>query len=115
MSLWIRFEHAGLTKIGTLDGETIAVHAGSMFETPRATGEIVGLSEVSLKYPCEPSKMLGLWNNFHALAKKINSPIPAEPLYFIKKPRLLRRPPGPAFIAPSPMTERSSTRANSGS
>ena len=86
MTVWVRFEHKGLTTFGTLEGETIRVHDGSMFEAPRATGETLSLKAVSLKRPCEPTKMLGLWNNFHALAKKINSPIPAEPLYFIKNP-----------------------------
>ena len=86
MTLWVRFGHAGQTKFGTLDGERITVHEGSMFASPRATGETLALADVTLKYPCEPSKMLGLWNNFHALARKINSPIPPEPLYFIKNP-----------------------------
>ena len=86
MTLWVRFDHARQTKFGTLAGETIAVHEGSMFAGPRATGETLALADVTLKYPCEPSKMLGLWNNFHALAKKINSPVPLEPLYFVKNP-----------------------------
>ena len=84
MTLWIRFGHAAQTKFGTLVGDEVAVHTGSMFADPRPTGETLSLSDVTLKHPCEPSKMLGLWNNFHALAKKINSPVPPEPLYFIK-------------------------------
>jgi len=36
--------------------------------------------------PCVPSKLIALWNNFHALAAKNNFAIPAEPLYFVKTP-----------------------------
>jgi 2-keto-4-pentenoate hydratase/2-oxohepta-3-ene-1,7-dioic acid hydratase in catechol pathway len=86
MTLWVRFGHQGRTQFGTLDGETIAVHEGSMFDAPTATGATLALGDVTLMRPCEPSKMLGLWNNFHALAAKIQSPIPEEPLYFIKNP-----------------------------
>jgi 2-keto-4-pentenoate hydratase/2-oxohepta-3-ene-1,7-dioic acid hydratase in catechol pathway len=86
MTLWVRFAKQGRIGFGTLEGETIHVHAGSMFDHPSATGETERLDEVALLRPCEPGKMLGLWNNFHALAEKIQSPVPAEPLYFIKNP-----------------------------
>ena len=86
MAVWVRFAHAGHIKFGTLDGETIHVHDGSMFEAPTTTGETLYLSDVALARPCQPSKMLGLWNNFHALAAKLASPVPLEPLYFLKNP-----------------------------
>jgi len=31
-----------------------------------------------------PSKIVALWNNFHALAAKLNQPTPPEPLYLLK-------------------------------
>ena len=34
--------------------------------------------------PCAPSKIIALWNNFHALAAKIGKPAPEHPLYLIK-------------------------------
>ena len=86
MTLWVRFSRQGRIGFGTLRDETIHVHAGDMFAKPTTTGETLALADVALLRPCEPSKMLGLWNNFHALAEKIQSPVPAEPLYFIKNP-----------------------------
>jgi 2-keto-4-pentenoate hydratase/2-oxohepta-3-ene-1,7-dioic acid hydratase in catechol pathway len=41
-------------------------------------------SAVVLESPCLPSKIVGLWNNFNALAAKLGKQAPAHPLYFIK-------------------------------
>jgi 2-keto-4-pentenoate hydratase/2-oxohepta-3-ene-1,7-dioic acid hydratase in catechol pathway len=84
MQHWIRFEHAGQPGFGTLDGDTITVHEGVMFADPVSTSETLSLDAVRVLTPCEPTKMLALWNNFHALATKMNSPVPAEPLYLVK-------------------------------
>lgn len=86
MTLWVRFAQNGKVGFGTLEGETIHVHEGDMFAAPHAAGTSVAKADVVLLRPCQPTKMLGLWNNFHALAAKIQSPIPEEPLYFIKNP-----------------------------
>jgi 2-dehydropantoate 2-reductase len=86
MTQWVRFERGGKTQFGTLEGDTIKVHEGDMFANPKATGESVKLAEVKLTTPCEPSKMVCLWNNFHELAAKNDFQHPTEPLYFIKAP-----------------------------
>ena len=86
MTHWIRFDKGGKAGFGTLDGETIAVHSGDMFASPKATGETLKLSEVKVLTPCEPTKMIGLWNNFHHLAAKNDFQEPTEPLYFLKAP-----------------------------
>jgi 2-dehydropantoate 2-reductase len=86
MTQWVRFERGGKTQFGTLEGDTIKVHEGDMFASPKATGETVKLSDVKLTTPCEPSKMVCLWNNFHELAAKNDFQHPTEPLYFIKAP-----------------------------
>jgi 2-dehydropantoate 2-reductase len=83
---WIRFGHQGRTAFGSLEGETIRVHDGDMFDDPRPTAETVPLAEVKVLTPCVPSKMICLWNNFHALAARLNVPEPPEPLYFLKSP-----------------------------
>jgi len=84
MSLWLRFEHAGKQGFGTLNGDTIQVHAGGLFDAPAATGENLPLAAVTLLTPTTPSKFIGLWNNYHAAAEKQGNAIPAEPLYFLK-------------------------------
>jgi ketopantoate reductase/2-keto-4-pentenoate hydratase/2-oxohepta-3-ene-1,7-dioic acid hydratase in catechol pathway len=57
-----------------------------MFAGPQATGEILPVQSVKVLTPCVPSKMLCLWNNFHALAAKLKVAAPDEPLYFLKSP-----------------------------
>jgi len=88
MAHWVRFEVGGRTGFGTLEGDSITEHEGDMFAgatgAPRATGQTLALSEVRLLTPTEPSKMIALWNNYHALAAKMKVPEPAEPLYFLK-------------------------------
>ncbi len=84
MTIWARFEYQGKTGFGTVEGDTISVHEGDMFATPKATGETLARGDAKLLMPCEPTKMVALWNNFHALAAKMEMPEPDEPLYFLK-------------------------------
>jgi 2-keto-4-pentenoate hydratase/2-oxohepta-3-ene-1,7-dioic acid hydratase in catechol pathway len=92
MAHWVRFRHADTIGFGTLAHSTIAVHTGDMFAAPSPTGQTFALSDVELLAPAVPSKIIGLWNNFHALAAKLNSPEPAEPLYFLKAPSSVTAP-----------------------
>jgi len=84
VTLWGRYEHAGKAGFGTIAGDTVAVHKGNMFKNPKATGETLSLADVKLLMPSAPTKMVALWNNFHALAAKMDMPEPDEPLYFLK-------------------------------
>lgn len=84
MAHWIRFEHQGRTGFGVLDQDSIKVHSGDMFGSPQPTGAVVSLAQVKVLTPTQPSKMVALWNNFHALAAKLGNPEPPEPLYFLK-------------------------------
>ena len=84
MAHWLRFERAGKAGFGTLKDGVITVHAGDMLGDSRPTGETVKFAEVRLRTPCDPSKMICLWNNFHQLAAKNNFQVPDEPLYFLK-------------------------------
>jgi ketopantoate reductase/2-keto-4-pentenoate hydratase/2-oxohepta-3-ene-1,7-dioic acid hydratase in catechol pathway len=86
MAKWIRFEQDGKTGFGTLEGDSIAVHAGNMLAGAKPTGETLKLAGVRLLTPCEPSKMICLWNNFHQLAAKNDFTEPKEPLWFLKAP-----------------------------
>jgi len=84
MTAWLRFRHDGETRFGRLTGERIAVHDGDMFGVSRPSGQSLALDDVELLAPTEPSKIVALWNNFHALAAKLNQPEPPEPLYLLK-------------------------------
>lgn len=86
MAQWLRYSHQGKTGFGTLDGETIQVHTGDMFAGAQATGETLALGNVQVLTPTTPTKMIALWNNFHALATKLGNPDPTAPLYLLKAP-----------------------------
>jgi 2-keto-4-pentenoate hydratase/2-oxohepta-3-ene-1,7-dioic acid hydratase in catechol pathway len=84
---WVRFEHDGAVRFGTLEGDTITVHDGDMLAgNARATAHTIGLKSVRLLTPTTPTKMIALWNNFGALAKKLELSTPAHPLYLLKSP-----------------------------
>lgn len=100
MTVWVRFADGAGEGFGTLSGETIAVHEGDLFSGAKPTGEQKALGAVRLTTPCRPSKMICLWNNFHALAAKLGVAEPSEPLYLLKAPssfmatgEAIRRPP----------------------
>ncbi len=84
MTRWIRFSDRGVVGFGTLEGGQIAVHQGDLYENPRPTGQTVELAAVRVLTPTVPGKMVALANNFRALVAKLNQPVPAEPLYFLK-------------------------------
>ncbi|MBU2580970.1 MAG: fumarylacetoacetate hydrolase family protein [Alphaproteobacteria bacterium] len=95
MAIWVRFAGDGREGFGTLEDATISVHDGNMFATPSPTGETLPAASVRFLMPCQPSKMICLWNNFHALAAKLDVAEPAEPLYLLKAPTSFMGPDQP--------------------
>lgn len=89
---WVRFSHAGNTQFGLLEGDSIQVFTGDMFSNPVKANTVVNINDVKLLMPTEPTKIIAMWNNFHALAKKLNLADPAEPLYLIKSPNSYLNP-----------------------
>ncbi|HMO46060.1 MAG TPA: fumarylacetoacetate hydrolase family protein [Rubrivivax sp.] len=96
---WVRFDHHGQAGFGTLEADTVAVHEGDMFDRPRPTGERLALDGLKLLAPVRPGKVLGLWNNYMALAAKLGLADAAEPLYFLKSPGSVLAP-GGSIVAP---------------
>ena len=86
MTLRARIEHAGRARIGTVDGDIVRLHEGTVFDPGPATGETVAVADAHWLTPSEPTKMVALWNNFRAAAEKNGWAIPAEPLTFLKAP-----------------------------
>lgn len=80
MTLWVRYEGG----FGILAGATVIPHTGDMFDVTAPADEAVPLATLQLLAPVVPGKFIGLWNNFHALATKLNQTIPEAPLYFLK-------------------------------
>ncbi|NBX96722.1 MAG: DUF2437 domain-containing protein [Betaproteobacteria bacterium] len=95
---WLRFTHAGRQGFGVLVDQTVRVYTGELFGERAPTTQTLPLAEVELLAPCEPRTVVGLWNNFHALAQKNGWTPPLEPLYFIKAAGSLA---GPGSITPA--------------
>ncbi|GGY23002.1 fumarylacetoacetate hydrolase family protein [Pseudoduganella sp. SL102] len=91
---WIRFTHLDTLRFGTLEGDKIRVFKGDMFDAPQRTDIAIHLAEVQLCTPVVPGKVLAMWNNFHALGKKLGLPPPEEPLYLMKPPTSYLAPGG---------------------
>ncbi|CAD5374543.1 Fumarylacetoacetate hydrolase family protein [Rubrivivax sp. A210] len=86
---WMRWARQGRPELGLIEGDTVAVYEGSLFDAPRATGEQLALADVAAADwlpPCQPGQIVGLWNNFRGAAAKNGWAEPAEPLYFLKSP-----------------------------
>ncbi|MGB6970351.1 MAG: fumarylacetoacetate hydrolase family protein [Methyloceanibacter sp.] len=86
MGRWLRFELNGKLGFGMLEDGVVQVYHGDMFSGPSISERALPLSDVRVRTPCDPSKMICLWNNFSALAAKLGSPPPDEPLYLLKAP-----------------------------
>jgi 2-keto-4-pentenoate hydratase/2-oxohepta-3-ene-1,7-dioic acid hydratase in catechol pathway len=85
MTRWARFRTAdGRVGFGVLEGAEIIEHRGDMFGAAERSGSRLAARDYSLLSPCEPGKIVALWNNFHALAAKIGKSPPSHPLFFIK-------------------------------
>jgi len=84
MAHWVRIAYQGRECFGLLEGETVRVHAGSLFAGPKPTGETIPLGAAKVLTPTLPGKMVALVDNYHALVAKLNHAVPAEPLYFLK-------------------------------
>jgi len=93
-SHWVRFADGAQVRFGTLEGQRVRVCEGDMFEAPSPTDRVLPLDSVRLLTPVEPTKIIALWNNFHALGDKLKLAHPAEPLYLIKSPNSYLEPGG---------------------
>jgi 2-keto-4-pentenoate hydratase/2-oxohepta-3-ene-1,7-dioic acid hydratase in catechol pathway len=86
---WIRFRDTdGRIGFGTLDRHSgrVVQYDGAMFDRPRPTDISFAADDLTLLAPCEPSKVIALWNNYHALSQKLDKAPPRHPLFLIKPP-----------------------------
>jgi 2-keto-4-pentenoate hydratase/2-oxohepta-3-ene-1,7-dioic acid hydratase in catechol pathway len=100
MQRWLRFEHEGRAHYGLLEAATVQPGEGDPFTQWTPTGEPRPLAGLRVLTPCRPSKLIGLWNNFHAAAAHYGWAVPVEPLYFIKTPNCYLAP-GANIAAPA--------------
>ncbi len=81
---WLRFLQDGRETLGALSDNTVQVYDGDVFGAHQPTGQTVPVEGLHWLTPCQPGKIIGLWNNFRAAAAKNQWAEPAEPLYFLK-------------------------------
>ena len=84
MSNWIRFTNNNIESFGTLDGNDITVYEGNLFDNPTETDLKLKIGDVTLTNPCQPYKMIALWNNYQSLASEKGLSKPNNPLYLNK-------------------------------
>lgn len=93
MKHWARYRRPDKTiGFGLVEAEIITEYSGGLFGECRPAGGKLPLADCSLLSPCVPTKIIGLWNNFHALSAKIGKAPPIHPLYFIKASSALAGP-----------------------
>jgi 2-keto-4-pentenoate hydratase/2-oxohepta-3-ene-1,7-dioic acid hydratase in catechol pathway len=93
MTRWVRYRSLkGRTGFGVLDGGQILEHEGDIFGAHSSTGTSIAMGTVDLLYPCAPTKIIALWNNFHALATKLGKSVPKYPLFLLKPASCLAGP-----------------------
>jgi 2-keto-4-pentenoate hydratase/2-oxohepta-3-ene-1,7-dioic acid hydratase in catechol pathway len=85
MSRWARFRlNDGRLGFGLLEDNRVLEHEGDFFGDNRPTGRSLEAADFSLESPCEPSKIVALWNNFHALCEKLGKKPPTHPQFLLK-------------------------------
>jgi 2-keto-4-pentenoate hydratase/2-oxohepta-3-ene-1,7-dioic acid hydratase in catechol pathway len=85
MTQWARYRTVdGRVGFGVLEETRVVEYEGDLFGKPRPTGAAISSETVTLLSPCAPTKIVALWNNFHALAAKLGKQAPVHPLFLIK-------------------------------
>jgi 2-keto-4-pentenoate hydratase/2-oxohepta-3-ene-1,7-dioic acid hydratase in catechol pathway len=99
VSCWARFRPSeGLPGFGLVEGTRVLEFEGDLFAEKRPTGRVFERDAFTLASPCAPSKIVALWNNFHALCEQLGKPAPACPQFFLK--------PGTSVIGPNEPIKR---------
>ena len=93
---FVRYEHQGKTSYGILDGAVISQIQGGLFGGGTQTAARIGLNEVRLLWPCEPSKILAVGLNYKSHLG--DRPAPAKPELFWKPISCLLEPDGKIVI-----------------
>ena len=103
---FVRFEHRGKTGCGVLEPNGIVrVYEGDIFDDAWPTGVKLPLASVKLLPPCQPSKMVALWNNSRIQIEQLKRDTHKEVLWFLKPPSCFSTH-GDPIVYPVGQTER---------
>ena len=98
MARYIRFRQAERTAYGRLEGDTVHVLRGGLFDGREDSGETLPLSDLTLLAPCQPTKVLCVGFNYRDHAEEFNTPIPEQPNIFMKPLTALTGPEAPVYF-----------------
>src|SRR5690606_23028259 len=87
-----RFSKNGQTRFATVEGNTLKVLQGGLFDKPVHTGEQFGLNEVTLLAPVHPGKLVCVGLNYRLHAEESGVPVPDEPMLFMCSPEAVVGP-----------------------
>jgi 2-keto-4-pentenoate hydratase/2-oxohepta-3-ene-1,7-dioic acid hydratase in catechol pathway len=93
---YVRFQAAGRTAYGRLEGDTIHELAGPLLGARKPTGATHPLASVKLLAPCQPSKVLAVGLNYKSHIG--NTSAPKRPEIFYKPITCLQNPGDPIVI-----------------
>jgi 2-keto-4-pentenoate hydratase/2-oxohepta-3-ene-1,7-dioic acid hydratase in catechol pathway len=80
---WMRFmSNDGGIVFGRVENGYLHEYVG--LDEPVPTGAVLSTRALTRLAPCAPGKVVALWNNFYALAAKLDKPVPSHPLFLIK-------------------------------
>lgn len=79
-----RFRYGDRIATGAVDGDALRALRGTFFENPVPSGERIPIAGVRLLAPVIPTKVIGVARNYPAHAEELGSPVPSEPMLFIK-------------------------------
>jgi 2-keto-4-pentenoate hydratase/2-oxohepta-3-ene-1,7-dioic acid hydratase in catechol pathway len=94
---YVRYEAAGRTAYGQLEGDTIRELSGDLFASPKPTGRALKLADVKLLAPCDPKKVIAVGLNYKSHIGE--RPAAAYPGLFAKLPSSIIGP-GAAIVFP---------------
>ncbi len=80
----VRFAIGRKIGYGILRGNSIQAIVGKPYRSLKLAEQYYRLSEVKLRSPCQPSKIVCLGLNYRSHAEETNSPVPKAPLIFLK-------------------------------
>lgn len=84
-----RMEVGGIPRWGRIEGDLVTLLAEAPWHGTDLQGGSVPLAGTRLLPPCEPGKIVCVGLNYRAHAAEMNTPIPEEPLLFLKAPSAL--------------------------